>query len=113
MIVHTGGGYHYNTLLAILHYELGYKSLYILHRIDRLTSGVVIMAKNKGKTAKFHEESSNEEMKKAYFARVAGNFKHENYTLNAPLVCLSHKDGVFSVYDPATMEHLLKNQLLK
>lgn len=60
MIVHTGGGYHYNTLLAILHYEHGYKGLYVLHRIDRLTSGVVIFAKNKGKTSKFHEESLNE-----------------------------------------------------
>ena len=24
VVVHTGGGYHYNTLLAILHYEMGY-----------------------------------------------------------------------------------------
>lgn len=47
MIVHTGGGYHYNTLMAILYYEMGYKNLYILHRIDRLTSGVVILAKKK------------------------------------------------------------------
>lgn len=77
MIVHSGGGYHYNTLMALLYYEMGYKSLYVLHRIDRLTSGVVIMAKNKGKTVKFHEESSNEEMKKSYFARVAGNFTQQ------------------------------------
>lgn len=28
MIVHTGGGYHYNCLAAILHYEHNYKNLY-------------------------------------------------------------------------------------
>lgn len=57
MIVHTGGGYHYNTLMAILYYELGRRNLYILHRLDRLTSGLVILAKDKRKTTKFHEES--------------------------------------------------------
>ena len=34
-------------------------------------------------------------------------------TLNAPIVCLSHKEGMFSVYDPATMQDLLKNQQMK
>lgn len=52
-------------------------------------------------------------MKKSYFARVAGDFPFQEKILNAPIVCLSHKDGVFSVYDPATMEDLLKNQQLK
>jgi 23S rRNA-/tRNA-specific pseudouridylate synthase len=55
MTVHTGGGYHYNTLLAILHYEMGYKNLFVLHRLDRLTSGLVILAKCREKTTKFHE----------------------------------------------------------
>ena len=54
MIVHTGGGYHFNTLLAILHYEMDKKKLYILHRLDRLTSGIVILAKNKEKSLLFH-----------------------------------------------------------
>ena len=55
MVVHTGGGYHYNTLMAILDYDMGYKNLYILHRIDRLTSGIVIISKIREKTTKFHE----------------------------------------------------------
>ena len=59
MIVHTGGGYHYNTLLAILYYEMEKKNLFILHRLDRLTSGIIILAKGKEKSIKFHEESNN------------------------------------------------------
>lgn len=74
MIVHTGGGYHYNTLLAILNYEMGKTNLYVLHRLDRLTSGIILFAKNKEKSIKFHEESINEKMKKMYYARVKGNF---------------------------------------
>jgi 23S rRNA-/tRNA-specific pseudouridylate synthase len=51
---------------------MGYKNLYILHRLDRLTSGLVILAKSRHKTTKFHEESMGAMMKKCYFARVQG-----------------------------------------
>lgn len=47
MIVHTGGGYHYNCLTAILHFEHNLKDLYVLHRLDRLTSGLLLFSKNK------------------------------------------------------------------
>lgn len=49
-------------------------NLYVLHRLDRLTSGIILFAKNKEKSIKFHEESINEKMKKMYYARVKGNF---------------------------------------
>ena len=75
MIVHTGGGHHFNTLMAIMHYELGYKDLHVLHRLDKCTSGVLFFAKDKLKVAKFHEESEKETMKKMYFARVGGQFQ--------------------------------------
>lgn len=77
--------------MAILHYEMGYKGLYVLHRIDRLTSGVVILAKRKEKTGKFHEESMEEVMKKSYYARVGGDVGFEEKTVEAEMVCLSHK----------------------
>ena len=54
MIVHTGGGYHHNTLMAILYYEMKKNKLYVLHRLDRLTSGILLFAKNKEKSTKFH-----------------------------------------------------------
>lgn len=47
MIVHTGGGYHFNTLMGLLYFEHGYRNLHILHRLDRLTSGLILFAKNK------------------------------------------------------------------
>lgn len=47
MIVHTGGGYHYNCLTSILHFEHNLKDLYVLHRLDRLTSGLLLFSKNK------------------------------------------------------------------
>lgn len=45
--IHTGGGYHYNTLLALLYFEKKMKNLFLLHRLDKCTSGVILFAKNK------------------------------------------------------------------
>lgn len=54
-----------------------------------------------------------EVMKKCYFARVSGDVNFDEKVVNAPMVCLSHKEGVWGVYDPVTMEDLLKNQQIK
>lgn len=57
LTVHTGGGHHYNTIENILKYEHKYENLHILHRLDKLTSGLLIFAKAKDKVTLFHEES--------------------------------------------------------
>lgn len=72
VIVHTGGGHHFNTVESLLKYEYGFKNLHVLHRLDKCTSGLLIFAKDKKQVGQFHEESENETMKKMYFARVAG-----------------------------------------
>ena len=97
IIVHTGGGHHYNTVENILKYQHHYENLHILHRLDKLTSGLLIFAKDKQKVALFHEESGNEVMKKMYYARVGGNFSWEEKELSAYIECVSHKDGVYRV----------------
>ena len=52
MTVHTGGGYHYNTVFGLLRYKIWKKpkEAYVLHRIDKKTSGLLIMAKNRDAT---------------------------------------------------------------
>ena len=44
--VHVCGGYQFNTLHRILLDEYNYNDLKMLHRLDKHTSGIVIMAKN-------------------------------------------------------------------
>ena len=45
--VHSAGGQHFNSLLMLLKHDLGIKeNLYLLHRIDKGTSGVLIISKN-------------------------------------------------------------------
>ncbi|CAD8104915.1 unnamed protein product [Paramecium primaurelia] len=96
MIVHTGGGYHYNCLSAILHFEHGFKDLYVLHRLDRLTSGLLIFSKNRSLAQKFHDANSKLNVQKTYLARVQGNFSDDIQENNKPQYCISMKDAIFA-----------------
>ncbi|CAD8123860.1 unnamed protein product [Paramecium sonneborni] len=96
MIVHTGGGYHYNCLTAILHFEYGFKDLYVLHRLDRLTSGLLIFSKNRLLAQQFHDANSKLNVQKTYLARVQGNFSDQILENNKPQYCISMKDAIFS-----------------
>lgn len=41
-----------------------------------------------------------EVMKKSYYARVSGNVDFTEKIVDAPLICLSHREGIWGVYDP-------------
>lgn len=98
--IHTGGGYHYNTLLALMYFEHGKKDLYLLHRLDKCTSGVILFAKTKEVSLRFHEENSKFVMKKMYYARVQGDFDDAKHALvDMPIVCLNYKNGQYCVYE--------------
>jgi 23S rRNA-/tRNA-specific pseudouridylate synthase len=56
-----------------------------------MTSGILILGKNKEIASRFHEENASEVIKKMYYARVNGNFEWEELKLDKPLLCLSHK----------------------
>ena len=78
--VHMCGKYLFNTLQKILVDEYKYKDLKLLNRLDKVTSGIVVFAKNKEIAKKFKNELNNNEIHKKYFARVKGDFssKYKN-----------------------------------
>ncbi|CRG96688.1 pseudouridylate synthase, putative [Plasmodium gallinaceum] len=49
--------------------------IYTLHRLDKLTSGIVLFGKNKKISTSFSENLSNNKIKKTYIARVDGDFR--------------------------------------
>jgi 23S rRNA-/tRNA-specific pseudouridylate synthase len=71
--VHPCGAYQQNSLLPIL--EPQYGKLHIIHRLDRLTSGLVLLAKN-SKVAQTWGKALMERAtcQKVYLARVRGKF---------------------------------------
>ena len=67
--MHSGGRYHKNTLVSILA-EMGYHDLKIVHRLDAVTSGLVVLAKNKEYARLFTEAFQSQNVQKTYWALV-------------------------------------------
>ena len=57
----------------------------IVHRIDKDTSGLLIVAKNENAHVKMSEQIKNHEVKKTYIALVRGVFKENEATIDMPI----------------------------
>lgn len=82
--MHPGGRYNKNSLTAILEGQ-GYESLRIVHRLDAVTSGLVLFARNKEFCRKAMLCFSQSKVKKTYFALVSGNPLEDTITIDAPI----------------------------
>lgn len=93
LVVHPGNGNPDGTLVnAIL--ELCKDSLSgiggeirpgIVHRLDKDTSGLLIVAKNDTAHVKISEQIKNRQVKKTYIALVRGIVKEQEATINMPI----------------------------
>ncbi len=76
LVVHGGSG-HDAGLIEALKEERGLSDLRLAHRLDRDTSGVLLMAKNLQALRQLTESFRLRDMQKTYFALVAGHpFAH-------------------------------------
>jgi len=77
MPMHPCGAYRHNSLEYILKQEKLVENqppLYIVHRLDRVTSGLVVLAKSKLIAARISEQIRDKATTKIYLARVKGVF---------------------------------------
>lgn len=78
MPVHPSGAYRFNSLLQILGHEPAVptqpEKLYLVHRLDRVTSGLVLLAKSSESAKSITEEIMSGKTEKIYLARVKGKF---------------------------------------
>ncbi len=74
--IHACGGYHRNALMSLLEEEgkAGRKKLYTIHRLDRLTSGLVLLAKSSLVAQQWAKSIQERSCQKVYLARVKGKF---------------------------------------
>ncbi|KAI5076684.1 hypothetical protein GOP47_0008749 [Adiantum capillus-veneris] len=84
--VHACGQYRKNTVLGILEAEYNLRPLYPIHRLDRLVSGLLILARNAHTADQFRQEIEGGKISKSYIAKVKGVFPAEEVTLNASVV---------------------------
>ena len=92
LVVHPGSGNHNNTLVnGLLYYttELsdtnGEERPGIVHRIDKDTSGLLLIAKSNKAHEILTEYFKNKEVKREYIALICGRFPHETATIDAPI----------------------------
>jgi 23S rRNA pseudouridine1911/1915/1917 synthase len=91
MVCHIGAGIRHGTLVnALLH---RYGSLEsedaarpgIVHRLDKLTSGLLVVARNKWTHRGLAQQFKSREVKKEYLALVHGRPRHPSGTVDLPL----------------------------
>lgn len=93
MVVHPAAGHSHGTLVNALLYHCG-KSLSgingvlrpgIVHRIDRDTSGLLIVAKNDAAHLALARQLEDHSLARTYEAIVVGGFREEAGTVDAPI----------------------------
>ena len=92
MVVHPAPGNYTGTLVnALLHHCDDLSGINgvirpgIVHRIDKDTSGILVVAKNDNAHQKLAEQFKDHSIKREYYAIVEGRFKKEGGTIDAPL----------------------------
>ena len=90
MVVHPAPGHYTGTLVNALLYK--YKNLAgdkfrpgIVHRLDKDTSGLMIVAKNEEMLEKISKMISKKEVERKYLAIVDGLIKHDTGEIDAPI----------------------------
>ncbi|EGC28238.1 hypothetical protein DICPUDRAFT_160487 [Dictyostelium purpureum] len=72
--VHPCGRFRHNCVLFILAAEHGINELYGVHRLDRLTSGLLMLARTPDAAKKRASQIQSGDVSKQYFAKVVGKF---------------------------------------
>lgn len=92
MVVHPAPGNYNGTLVnALLYHCKDLSSINgvirpgIVHRIDKDTSGVLVVAKNDDAHNKLSEQLKDHSMKREYYALVEGRLKNDKGTIDKPL----------------------------
>lgn len=95
--VHPCGRYRHNTVVFILAKEHQLRNLRTIHRLDRLTSGLLILCRNPEKAKELEQQIRNRLVAKTYVCRVEGNFPDEEVECSEPIDVVSFKIGVCKV----------------
>ena len=127
MVVHPAPGHYTGTLVNALLYR--YHSLAgedfrpgIVHRLDKDTSGLMLVAKNEWSLEKLSEMISHKEVERKYLAVVDGVIKHDTGEIDAPIgrdqnnrqkMAVTDVNGKYAITHFRVLERYLKNTFLE
>ncbi|WP_232036827.1 RluA family pseudouridine synthase [Buchnera aphidicola] len=101
--MHGGSGINYGVIEIFRNIRKELTYLELIHRIDKETSGILMLAKKRSILKIMHEKLRNKTIHKEYLALLHGHWNKKNTTINLPLlkkkginqkkkVCI-HKNG--------------------
>ena len=130
MVVHPAAGNEDGTLVnALMHHcgdnlsgINGVMRPGIVHRIDKDTTGLLVVAKNDMAHQSLTDQLSDRSLSRTYFAIVHGNIKEDEFTVDAPIardtkdrkkMAIAKKDGRDAVTHITVLERFGKYTLIK
>ncbi|KAG2223030.1 hypothetical protein INT45_008231 [Circinella minor] len=89
--IHPAGRYRHNTVIHVLRKELNIDRLFPANRLDRPTSGLMLIGLNSEKARQLEAEMTGGFIQKEYVCRVVGEFPEEEIVCEEPLKTISYK----------------------
>ncbi|MCT8986113.1 23S rRNA pseudouridine(955/2504/2580) synthase RluC [Shewanella phaeophyticola] len=91
--VHGGSGVDYGVIEGLRSLRPQQKFLELVHRLDKDTSGVLLVAKKRSALKHLHEQLRSKTMQKDYLALVRGDWQASDKVVKAPLLKITLKSG--------------------
>lgn len=91
--VHGGSGVSYGVIEQLRAARPQAKFLELVHRLDRETSGILLLAKKRSALTSLHEQIREGELDKRYLALVHGDWQNARQHIKLPLFKYNTPDG--------------------
>lgn len=112
--VHGGSGLQFGIIEAFRQLRPQCKELELVHRLDRDTSGLLMLAKRRSQLRRLHAALRDNHIDKGYIALVAGSWPTSRKQVNAPLQRSNLRSGERMVeVNPAGKESLTRFSVLQ
>ncbi len=91
--VHGGSGISHGVIELLRHARPEIRDLSLVHRLDRETSGCLVLAKRRSALRELHQKFRDGQVEKNYLALVVGDWQHGEVIVDAPLEVRHRKGG--------------------
>ncbi|MGI9232403.1 MAG: RluA family pseudouridine synthase [Woeseiaceae bacterium] len=93
LAVHGGSGISHGAIELLRHARPDLNDLSLVHRIDRATSGCLVMAKRRSALRELHELFRQGRVEKNYLALVIGDWQYGEQLIDVPLEVKNRRGG--------------------
>ena len=91
--VHGGSGISHGIIELLRHARPELRDLSLVHRLDRDTSGCLVLAKRRSALRELHEKFRDGVVEKNYLALVVGDWQYGEQLIDKPLLVENRKGG--------------------